>query len=397
VAPTPRNRALDGLRGLAALSVLAYHAWMYSRSVPTAGGRVTASDTILHELRIGLVLFFVLSGYLLYRPWAEGRPPRIERYALARALRIVPAYLVALAGAVLLLWPIGDAAGVRLPPADQLPLFLVFAQNFSDDTVMRLDPPMWTLAVEVSFYAILPLLGAAALRLRGGRLLVPLALLGAGVAYNLWLAGMTVVTQPAAKSLPAMAPYFAFGMLAAVVLATWRPGAGARVALLAGGAALVLGDLVWQAALAADGRSDLWPRILRDAPAAAGFAAIVAAVAASGRGAEARPDRTARALGWRPLAATGTVSYGLYLWHVPLLLWLRAQGLLPANALGALLVVAPFAFAAALASWRLVERPLLEAGAPALRRRRRPCPAPAAGRARPASASSRSAPRSRPG
>jgi peptidoglycan/LPS O-acetylase OafA/YrhL len=398
VAPTPRNRALDGLRGLAALSVLAFHGWMYSRAVPTAGARATVADTVLHELRIGLVLFFVLSGYLLYRPWAGRRPPALERYALARALRIVPAYLVALAGSVLLLWSIPHAPGVRLPPAEQLPLFLVFAQNLSEQTVMRLDPPMWTLAVEVSFYAVLPLLGALALRLWGGRALVPLALLAGGVAYNAWLARMEVVTQPLAKSLPAMAPYFALGMLAAVALARWRPGARARVALLAGGAALVLGDLVWQAALAADGRSDLWPRILRDAPAAAGFAAIVIAVASAGAVRDAAPAGwTARALGWRPLAAAGTVSYGLYLWHVPLLLWLRAHGLLPANAAGALLVVTPLALLAATASWRLVERPLLKAGGPALRRRRRPCPAPAAARARPASASSRSARRSPPG
>jgi peptidoglycan/LPS O-acetylase OafA/YrhL len=388
VAPTPRNRALDGLRGLAALSVLAFHAWMYSRPVPTAGGRETVADTVLHELRIGLVLFFVLSGYLLYRPWAAGRPPTLERYALARTLRIVPAYLVALAGAVVLLWPIPHAAGVRLPPAEQLPLFLVFAQNLSEQTVMRLDPPMWTLAVEVSFYAVLPLLGAAALRLRGGRALVPLALLGAGVAYNAWLARMPVVTQPAVKSLPAMAPYFALGMLAAVALAHRQPGPRARAALIAAGLALVLGDLVWQAALAADGRSDLWPRILRDGPAAAGFAAIVAAAAAGGAGWEGR------VLGWRPLAGVGTVSYGLYLWHVPLLLWLRAHGLLPLDALGALLVVTPVALVAATASWRLVERPWLR---PGLRRPRPPSRAPGAAGGRPASASSRSAARSRPG
>lgn len=381
----PRNQALDGLRGIAALSVLVFHTWMYSRSVPTTGLRSTATDTVLHELRIGLVLFFVLSGYLLYRPWAARRPPALNRYALARGLRIVPAYLVALAGAVLLLWPIPDAAGVRLPPANQLPLFLVFAQNLSEQTVMRLDPPMWTLAVEVAFYAVLPLLGAAALRLRGGLLLVPLALLAGGVAFNVRLAGMELVPLPAAKSLPAMAPYFAFGMLAAVALARRRPGPVARAALLAAGSALVLGDLVWQAAAAADGRSDLWPRILRDAPAAAGFAAIVTAAASS-----AGSGRTARVLGWRPLAGVGTVSYGLYLWHVPLLLWLRAHGLLPLDALGALLVVTPLALLAALASWRLVERPLI-------RPLRRPSPAPGAGRGRPASASSRSAGRSPPG
>jgi len=60
-------------------------------------------------------------------------------------------------------------------------------------------------------------------------------------------------------------------------------------------------------------------RVVRDLPAAAGFAAIVAV-------ASARPPR---ALAWRPLAWVGGVSYGLYRWHVPVLLALRADMTVP--------------------------------------------------------------------
>jgi peptidoglycan/LPS O-acetylase OafA/YrhL len=251
---------------------------------------------------------------------------------------------------------------------------------------------MWTLTVEVSFYALLPLLGALALRARGGRVLMPLALLAAGVAWNWWLAGMERVPLPLAKVLPAMAPYFAVGMLAAVALQAWTPGRRAAAWLLAGGAVAVAGDLVWQAAAAGDGTSDLWARILRDLPAALGFAAIVA-VAAAGR--------APRLLAWRPLAAVGTVSYGLYLWHVPLLVWGRAHALLPMNAAGATLVALPVSLAVAAASWRCLERPALrwarrsdERVRPRRPRRREPSPALRAAPARPASASSRSAGRS---
>jgi peptidoglycan/LPS O-acetylase OafA/YrhL len=65
-------------------------------------------------------------------------------------------------------------------------------------------------------------------------------------------------------------------------------------------------------------------------------------------------------LAWRPLAALGTISYGLYLWHLPLLLVIRQAGLLP-GALGPrLLVVLAFSVAAAAISWRWIERPSIE-------------------------------------
>jgi peptidoglycan/LPS O-acetylase OafA/YrhL len=49
------------------------------------------------------------------------------------------------------------------PSAAQLPLFALFAQNYSIDTVMQINPVTWTLCVEISFYALLPLLGLVAL------------------------------------------------------------------------------------------------------------------------------------------------------------------------------------------------------------------------------------------
>ena len=92
---------------------------------------------------------------------ARASAPRTATYFAHRIGRIVPAYYVAIIGSALLLWPLAGEPGVRLPPIEQLPLFFVFAQNQSADTVMTLDPPMWTLAVEASFYAVLPLIGWA--------------------------------------------------------------------------------------------------------------------------------------------------------------------------------------------------------------------------------------------
>jgi peptidoglycan/LPS O-acetylase OafA/YrhL len=85
------------------------------------------------------------------------------------------------------------------------------------------------------------------------------------------------------------------------------------------------------------------------------------------------------AVGWlsaRPLVAIGVISYGIYLWHLPLLLVTRNAGLMPDAFVLRLVVMLVLALAAGFASWRLVERPLIRrfggAGEPASPRRRRP-------------------------
>lgn len=354
--PARRLAQIDGLRGLAALSVLCFHAWLYTRAQPSIGSAHASWERAAVQLKLGLVLFFVLSGFLLYGPWVRanlsgGRRPRLGTYLRHRVARIVPAYYLALIGSVLLLWPHDATPGVRLPAAAELPLFAVFAQNYFDGPLHSLDPPMWTLSVEVAFYCLLPVVGALALALRGGRarqVALPLGLLGAGVAYN-WVASARGLSGPWDYTLPAMLPYFAIGMLVAVVAHGRVAGRGASLALALAGAGLVVGDGVWHAVHRSGG---IELTIVRDVPAALGCAAIVAAVA-HGRG------LPARLAGARPLAALGTVSYGVYLWHVPLLLWARSQGLLPHSAGLALAAALPAAVAVATVSWMVVERPAL--------------------------------------
>ena len=91
--------------------------------------------------------------------------------------------------------------------------------------------------------------------------------------------------------------------------------------------------------------------VVRDLPAALGFAAVVAAVAA-------RPPAV---LSCAPLRGLGTISYGLYLWHLPVLLWLRFEGLLPARLRRPVDRGRGAQRAVAIASWVLVERPVIEA------------------------------------
>jgi len=353
-----RSASLDGLRGLAALAIFVFHGWLYTMPAPDATNRSSIGDYAAHELRLSLVAFFVLSGFLLSRPWfaaaLEGRrPPNLRRYVRARAARILPAYYAAFAGSVVLLWGLRGTPGLRLPPSGELPLFVVFGQNFSPATVLKLNPPMWSLAVEVMFYALLPLIGWLALRLPATRRMQaigPLALLALGLLYNWSIAGQGLGLT-FSKTLAAMLPYFALGMLATVALHGRTIDMRAKRTMICAGVALILADGVTKAAAPATGIDvgDVF-EVLRDLPSAVGFALVVAALAAAPRGV---------ILGSRVLAGMGTISYGFYLWHVPVLLVLRGYGLLPLDPVVGTLVALVPALAVSTLSWFALERPIL--------------------------------------
>src|SRR4051794_32608663 len=126
----PRLDALDGLRGLAAFGVLVLHVWMFWHGDlhrPDKG----FADFAIGELRLGVALFFVLSGFLLFRPFVraalDGAPrPGLGRYVVRRAARILPLYWAALAGSFLMLRHFDHPTQVD---PGELPLFLFFAQN----------------------------------------------------------------------------------------------------------------------------------------------------------------------------------------------------------------------------------------------------------------------------
>jgi len=355
-----RSASLDGLRALAALSVFVFHGWLYTMPTPDASNRSSVADQLVHEMRLGLVLFFVLTGFLLSRPWFaaaldQRSPLDLRRYVRSRVARIAPAYYVALIGSIGLLWNLAGTPGVRLPPVSELPLFLVFAQNLEGSSVMKLNPPMWTLAVEVSFYAILPVIGWIAFKLGPRRrtlALIPLALLALGVAYNYTIAGRGL-GMTFSKTLAAMLPYFALGMLAALLM-HGRATIGTRASrvLTAAGIALVAADVLVKSAIVGVGfdPTPYFP-IIRDLPSATGFALLIAAAASRPR---------SPILGSRPLAWLGTISYGFYLWHVPVLLFLRGHGLLPLDpVLGTLVALGPLLAIAAM-SWVTLEQPVIE-------------------------------------
>jgi acetyltransferase len=355
------------------MSVLVYHVWLYTTD--DSGHPSTWHDHVLRQGYLGLVLFFVLSGYLLYSPWLRAslerrRAPALGRYVRSRLARIAPGYYVALAGASVLMLTANHAPGTKLIDFSRLPLFLVFAQNWSPHTLLRLDPPMWTLAIEASFYVALPLVGFAAIRFARSRrrqLALISALVGAGVLTRALTVGYAA-GDPLLWSLPAYIDYFACGMLAAAAVHRRTIGTTASWALLGSGLALVVTNAILHAAL----EDTVTLQAFQDLPAAIGLAAVIA-VAASSR------DRR-RVLASRPLQGLGQISYGLYLWHLPVIVWMRGHGLFPNDLALAVAAVLPPALAIAAASWHLVERPALDRFRGRRRERRRPEAAPQARR-----------------
>jgi acetyltransferase len=352
----PRLHALDGLRGLAALAVVVLHVWMYTDANFPAPGRTDLVDRVIGELRIAVVLFFVLSGFLLAQPWIKGRPPTLGRYALRRLARIAPAYWAAVVGSLLVLHGTGHGRDI---PLHDLPKFIFFAANVFPETRNQLDPPLWSLHIEVSFYVVLPLIGLALLRARRP-LLVSVWLLAAGLAWT--TAGAIHAWPPEATwTLPSYLGAFAAGIAAASV----RPKNGLiPYVFVALGTVAVAANGVWHSG----GGTGTPGHAVGDLPAALGFAAVVWGIA----------SRPGRLLSSRPLRVLGTLSFGIYLWHMPVLYALQLQERFPERFLPAIAWVLPLTFALAIASWYLIERPAIALSGRALAQRRPPAPGPLA-------------------
>jgi peptidoglycan/LPS O-acetylase OafA/YrhL len=254
-------------------------------------------------------LFFVLSAFLLGRPFllAESTPPRYGRFLLDRFLRIAPAYYVALALAVL---------AVRLGfPGNWRPVQLgwnaAFLANYDVDSIFSFNPVLWTLAVEVQFYLLLPWM-ARAFRSRWWPLSLAVcflvSILFRGLAFH---DGSPRLNFMGTFWLPAFLGHFGVGLAASRIRKVPRPGWFVPLGLL-----LVLAPvLLWiPPGSTSLGSESLGGQVLVRPLAAVGFAVLVLAAAS--------PGAFARLLRWRPLTLLGDMSYSLYLVHLPVLITL---------------------------------------------------------------------------
>jgi len=171
---------LDPMRALAAISVLALHVALVTGALEDT----QLYDRILAHLDIGVPFFFVLSAFLLYRPFVEARVLGRERggfvsYGIRRFIRIAPAYWAALTIAAVIPGVAGAFSGnwwVYYGLLQNYPIFTPDAACVANPLGCGLSTT-WSLAVEVFFYALLPLFVLAmawvAARWRGRNWLVP--------------------------------------------------------------------------------------------------------------------------------------------------------------------------------------------------------------------------------
>lgn len=146
---------LDGLRAIAALSVFIVHFQQFT-GVSGAVGSIDFTRLMING-NTGVALFFALSGFLLSIPFWRGlqerKPVSMRNYFQNRLVRIVPLYYLCFIALLALKGFSGAEASFN-----NIMSHLLFLHNLKDKQVMSLNPPFWTLAVEMQFYVLLPLL-----------------------------------------------------------------------------------------------------------------------------------------------------------------------------------------------------------------------------------------------
>jgi peptidoglycan/LPS O-acetylase OafA/YrhL len=360
----PRFPLFDGLRAVAALSVLVYHVGFYSRANEGGGGL----SPYLARLNVGVAVFFVISGFLLYRPLLQGRvsgrPVRIRDYARRRVLRIVPAYWVALTVLAIV---------VGLPDVftGHWWIYYAFAQDYSIRTETLGIGPAWSLSAEAAFYVVLPFLSlglARAAALRGRRVIWQLEL---GVLVTLTAA--SAAWRAYGHAHPSIPPstfagtfgWFALGMALALVSVLAPRTRWAHRYAWSGWIIAAIAYLVICRGLGLGGGFVFFQHVSATQDLAvyalSGVVAVGLALPAVFEPARSSPIR--RLLGAPLMAWLGLVSYGIYLYHQPVANALNGGVRSGTDAtitfVWLLAATAAISVAAAALSYYVVERPAL--------------------------------------
>ncbi len=364
--------SLTGLRGVAAFWVLLYHAWVEAgpRAMTLGSGEYTINLTpVFSGGWTGVDIFFTLSAFLLSLPfvrWQLGlaQRPSLGTFWLRRALRIFPAYYAQ----ILVLLIIAGVFGIGAwPGLRQLVGNLLLWFNVGSSSVAPLNPIAYTLPIEFSFYLVLPLL-ACLLRPRWWVVLLLLAIVETQLYRHLMYASVAALDVPhrmvVLEQMPGRLDQFVFGMLAAYAYGCAAsvgslPRARTADALfLLGIAGVALMMLLIQLNFTTywDGN---WLLFVWHGAVGASVALMLFACAAGSRVANALLNN-------RPLHYLGVISFGVYLWHFPLMHWLSAAHAFDWIAGYRLPWILPILLllscAIADVSFRLVERPLLRFG-----------------------------------
>ncbi len=347
VKPPEKYRAdIDGLRAVAVLQVLAYH-------------------VDIHRLRggfVGVDVFFVISGFLISSIILSDLDS--SRFSLIgfyerRIRRIFPALVAMLLGTAVLAYkfclPTEFVAFAKslLAATFSVSNVLFLHQSGYFDAPARMKPLLhtWSLGVEEQFYVFLPLFLIVVRRVFAKR-----QVLMVGVVALLSFAVSVIGTFRSHDATFYLAPTRAWELLLGTLLALnvfprissplWR-----NLASLLGGVLILAAGVAFNSSTPFPGAAALLPCV---------GAALIIAAGTSGT------SIVGRALSLRPVAFIGIISYSLYLWHWPLIVFQGANGLLvkglTPNGTKVVLILASVVIAAL--SWRFVEQPFRGRGFP---------------------------------
>ncbi|BBY46273.1 acyltransferase family protein [Mycolicibacterium celeriflavum] len=318
VGKPERVASLTGIRAVAALLVMLTHAAYTTGKYPQ--GYV---GLVYSRAEIGVPIFFVLSGFLLFAPWvkaaASGAPaPSVRRYAWHRVRRIMPAYVVTVLVAYLVYHfrTAGPNPGHTWEGLFRnLTLTQIYTDHYLYSFLHQGLTQMWSLAVEVAFYVVLPLLAWLLLvvlcrrRWRPGLLMSGLGALALLTPAWLILVHTTGFLPDGARLwLPSYLAWFVGGMM----LAALQP-LGIRAYALACVPLAIACYFIVSTPIA--GEPTTSPNELREGLAKAFFYAVIATLAVAPL---ALGDRGlyARLLSSRPMVFLGEISYEIFLIHL---------------------------------------------------------------------------------
>ncbi|MEO7548287.1 MAG: acyltransferase [Ramlibacter sp.] len=357
----PNYPGIDLLRALAAMLVLVYHVievggWS---GFPTTGAYIP-----WRQGWIGVDLFFTISGFVIALSALDGLQREglqfRKSFAVRRLARIVPLYLLTCAAFLALIKP----SYLQLSPyvlITHIGSHLLFLHNLNPHTHGSINGPSWSIALEMQFYLLMIWVTPRLVRASPVRLAI-----GAMVVAASWRFLMTILLVPGeaepilqlvyTTQLPGVIDQFALGIALAMtirqhsgfalryLLPGWRNFSGW---FLLAGCLLGLANSIfhtssyWQSTAMIVG----WRPLL-----GAGFAALLAAAICF-------PWANARALA--PIRYVGTISYGIYLWHMLVLLALTANA--PGvKGSGLLIYTLVSTLALAFLTWNLLEKPNLQ-------------------------------------
>lgn len=351
--------AIDILRGFAAYSVIMLHVIAHTNWVAYPQ---TGPLSWFRSGSLGVDLFFVISGFVVYYSALDifektGYRAFLVSFSLRRFFRLYPLYALTLVASIYMSQRyLIDAPNLWA----HILTHLTFIHSFNTDWFSSINGVNWSIAIEVHFYILIALL-IAQLRNSNGFILLLMALFIGWMwrwaswqiipdnGDELYLYRLFVLST----QLPGRLDQFAIGMVIAQLVrsapfASWRETRW-MLPLSAALTTLTVYLFVFP-------QVNFWPSgqiafIFGRTLTALAFGAAVFAAC------QMQSPRFLRLS--RPLRYCGTISYGLYLWHLPFIVMLKSSGLSPLEV--AALTLAATTLTAA-TSWHLFERPLIRAG-----------------------------------